>query len=193
MSTPKYVIRGKVAVLGDFGSGKTGLVQAFHSEGASFSKSHQMNTTADIVVKSVTIPETDACVELFIYDMPGHEVFQTIVERHAAGASAFVLVYDVTNKDALAGIGKWLKLAGTIRDSAPLVGCLVATKCDIADRRRLVTAQQGQDVAQSLNLEYFECSAATNAEVESPFYYVANALYEAYEEHVKGLQDGQGV
>ncbi|KAI9220292.1 P-loop containing nucleoside triphosphate hydrolase protein [Blastocladiella britannica] len=190
MGAGKRIIRGKVAILGDYASGKTSLAQAFATGGSGVPKSHSMTTDADIQVKSVLIPETDAQVDMFIVDLPGHEVYATTTEALAAGASAFVITVDVTSKDALSGIGRWLKLAATIRTSSPLLGCLVATKCDITDSRRVVQAQQAQDVARSLNLEYFECSSKTNTEVESPFFFIANALYETYEEHIASLTTG---
>ncbi|ORZ41414.1 P-loop containing nucleoside triphosphate hydrolase protein [Catenaria anguillulae PL171] len=187
MAPSKLVIRGKIVLFGDMDAGKTALVKSFESEGSAFPKSHQMTITPEIITRTVSIPETDACVELLVLDLPGNDVYQSVVERHCHGASAFIIAFDVSNKDGLASIGKWLKLAGTIRESTPLVGCLVATKCDLPSRRRAVSTQKGLDVAQSLNLEYFECSAANNTEVESPFYYIANALHEIYEEHVKLL------
>ncbi|KAJ3373060.1 Intraflagellar transport protein 27 [Allomyces arbusculus] len=195
MSTPasssRLCLRTKVVLLGDSGTGKSALAQVFHSEGASFPKAHMLNTTPELLVKTVAIPDTDAAVELFVTDLPGLEPFLDVTKRHAHGASAFLLVFDSTNKDSFSGIGKWLKVAKTLRESEPLIGCLVATKCDLT-KRRAVPAQQAQDVARSLDLEYFECSAATNFEVDSIFYYIANATYEAYEEHIKGLVGDSG-
>ena len=55
-----------------------------------------------------------------------------------------ILVYDTTSAQSFASVEAWM---GEVRQHAPpdVVPMLVATKCDLADRRA-VTREQGQQV-----------------------------------------------
>ncbi|KAL7752480.1 hypothetical protein RI367_002014 [Sorochytrium milnesiophthora] len=157
----------------------------FHSDGSTYPKTYQMTLHCDFMVKLVNIPDSDTSVELFLYDVAGNDAFTDEVARYCENASAFAILYDVTDKDSFANIGKWLKIAQKIRPAgSPLIGCLIATKIDVQGPRRVISPQRGQETATSLGLEYFEVSSAKSMDVESPFYYMAGAFNEAYEEHL---------
>ncbi|KAL2917273.1 hypothetical protein HK105_203338 [Polyrhizophydium stewartii] len=183
MST-KLILRNKCLILGNATVGKTALVQTFHSDGAQFPKTYGMTIHADVCVKPINIPDTNVTVEMFIFDLAGHDVFQEYLPKYCRSASSYILVFDVTNADSFKALPKWLQFVKQIKDLRGGRGVLVATKIDQAFRRS-VTTQQGEEFAKQHNLMYFECSSATNSDVEAPFYFVANASHELFEEHLR--------
>ncbi|OAJ39156.1 hypothetical protein BDEG_23023 [Batrachochytrium dendrobatidis JEL423] len=94
-----------------------------------------------------------------------------------------MLVYDTTNSESFKALPKWSQFIKSIKDLRGSNGILVATKTDQSLRRQ-VTQQEGEEYAKQHNLVYFECAAATNTEVEAPFYYMANAFHGRFEEQL---------
>ena len=72
---PTLILRCKVAIVGDAHVGKTALTQMFHSGGQTFQKQYAMTVGVDFCVKVVNIPETDAAVELYMFDTSGQSIF----------------------------------------------------------------------------------------------------------------------
>jgi len=82
---------------GDAGVGKSAIVQMFHSKGTHFPKQYQMTTGCDFVMKEIKLPESNATVELHIYDCAGQAVFKELGCQYWKNANMVMLVYDVTN------------------------------------------------------------------------------------------------
>ncbi|KAJ3069173.1 Intraflagellar transport protein 27 [Podochytrium sp. JEL0797] len=167
VAAPKTILRCKCIVLGNQGVGKTAVTQVFHSDGAQFPKNYTMTINTEVSVKIVNIPDSNASVELFLHDIAGHEVFLEYSTKYCDAASVFMIVYDVTNPDSFAGVGRWLQIAKRSRLSKATHGVLVANKVDL-DSRRVISAEQGEEFAKENKLVYFECSAANNHEVDAP-------------------------
>ncbi|XP_074648655.1 intraflagellar transport protein 27 homolog [Tubulanus polymorphus] len=177
------VLRAKLIVTGDSTVGKSALAQVFHSDGSHFPKNYTMTTGCELCVKSVNIPETQDCVELFMYDSAGKEVFSELVQKYWDHPSLVMLVYDVTNETSFSSCSKWLE---RVRKMAPspdckISGALVANKIDL-DQRRVISPKQGKEFAMNNGLEYFEVSSKEMQEVEAPFYYLAGEFYKSYNE-----------
>ena len=67
-------------------------------------------------------------------------------------------------------------------------GALVGNKCDL-DLRRTVSASEAEETAANLGIPYFECSAKEGVQVDEPFYFLANCLYEQYIEQTQEFQN----
>ncbi|KAJ3187453.1 Intraflagellar transport protein 27 [Gaertneriomyces sp. JEL0708] len=148
-----------------------------------------MTLHADLCVKAVNIPETHATVELYIVDVGGNDVFREEWSGYMENANTFVFVYDVTSADSFKSAMKWIQKAHRIMKQSGhgIQGVLVANKAD-QTTRRVVTAKEGQEVARKAGITYFETSAATNTDVEAPFYFVAAAFYEQFMKRVDEIE-----
>jgi transport family protein 27 len=53
------------------------LIRAFNSEGSdgSYAKNYTMTLQADLTVKVVNVPDSNVTVELFLFDVGGHSMF----------------------------------------------------------------------------------------------------------------------
>ena len=65
------VLRAKVVVIGDATVGKASIVQQFINTGAGFPKNCSMILGADVLSRTINIPETSDAVELVVIDCSG--------------------------------------------------------------------------------------------------------------------------
>mmetsp|Transcript_27638 Transcript_27638/g.88899 ORF Transcript_27638/g.88899 Transcript_27638/m.88899 type:complete len:203 (+) Transcript_27638:17-625(+) len=185
------VLRNKVVIVGDPTVGKSALTQMFHTGGSVFPKNYVMTTYVDFAVKAVSIPDTSAQVELYLFDLAGQSIFNVNDQAvpHWETANSLVLVFDVGSRDSFQSCAKWMaEIKAARAGSRPLPGVLVANKVDFRDTGRAeVSAPEAMEFARRHGLEYFETSAATGKDVDAPFNFLVNAFYRKYEERVKRL------
>ena len=75
------VLRAKLMVTGDSAVGKTSIVQQFLNSGAAFPKNYSMTLSADILTRTINIPESQDTVELIIVDCSGKEINKDIIKK----------------------------------------------------------------------------------------------------------------
>ena len=68
-------------VIGDSAVGKSSLVQQFLNSGAAFPKNYSMTLSADILTRTINIPESQDTVELIIVDCSGKEINKDIIQK----------------------------------------------------------------------------------------------------------------
>ncbi|KAF7278160.1 ras-related protein Rab-38-like isoform X2 [Rhynchophorus ferrugineus] len=95
----------KFVIIGDFGVGKTSIIQRYTD--GEFSSSYKVTIGADFAVKTLEWNE-EIRINLHLWDIAGHERFGAltgIFYRHAFGAA---LVFDLTRPETFKSISKWL-------------------------------------------------------------------------------------
>ncbi|XP_043535411.1 intraflagellar transport protein 27 homolog isoform X3 [Chiloscyllium plagiosum] len=167
--------------------GKSALVHAFRSESAHFLKNYTLTTGVEVFVNPVPIPDTADCVELFLFDSSGKEIFYDMVESQWELVAAICLVYDITSEASFNSCTKWLERARAQAPSGQLAGVLVGNKTDLAGRRT-VEYSQAQEWAAGQGLEYFETSAKEMENCDAPFQSLAKAFHRMYEEKLEHIQ-----
>lgn len=154
----------KVIVVGEATVGKSAFVQMAHSGGVTFPKGYLMTMGCDFSVKEVPLG-SDSLVEVYLYDVAGQKVYETSAASYMEGASAFILVYDVSNKATFETCKKWVERAR--KQNKSLTGFLVANKVDLMDKAE-VTDSQGEIFARTNNLRFFKCSALRGVGIQEP-------------------------
>ena len=81
--------------------------------------------------------------------------------------SVVCVVFDVTNEESFRNAPKWLEEMKQKCGDELLPGVLVGTKIDLSDLR-VISPMAGKDVANSLGLTYFECSAVCMHPLSNP-------------------------
>jgi transport family protein 27 len=146
-----------------------------------------MTIGVDFCVSQVKIPDTNAVVELYLFDTAGQSIFnqRELGAKYWENASMVILVYDVSNRETFSSCAKWLQGVRAMRPNKPISGVLIANKIDLRETGRgVVDAKEGLDFAQQNGLQYFETSALQGSEVDAPFNCVANAFHQNYEDQM---------
>ena len=95
----------------------------------------------------------------------------------------FFLVIDVTREDSVSEAKSWI---GSLLEGKTVPGVILANKTDLTERRT-VPAKLGLDLASSLKMQYFECSAKDNVGVEEVFFYLANEFHKLHAEQASNI------
>jgi len=173
-------LRSKVAVVGDPGVGKSALTQMFQSNGQKFPKNYLMTIGVDFCMKQVQVPDSEASVELFVFDTAGQDLFAEMVPHYWDSTGAVMLVYDVTRPDSLEHLGEWLERISRVSPVDRLVtGVVVANKADLSERAD-VKREQGEALARKYGFSFFECSALEHQGVDAPFAHLAEATHRQF-------------
>ncbi|CAH8648991.1 unnamed protein product [Dicrocoelium dendriticum] len=182
------VLRGKCVVLGASTVGKSAIVQSFASDGADFPRNYCMSVSAELVVKNVIIPEVNDTVELFIYTLPGKDVFSTLADAYVDHINMLIVVFDLTDtssfKNAKSILAKWLTPSRVNLPPTVLIG----NKSDLQLRRRIST-EEATELAKSFNITYYETSAKEAIAIDKPFVHVAKEYHSLYAKKIETLQN----
>lgn len=166
----------KVCFLGQGNVGKTSLILRYTQN--AFIDDYKPTLGTDFAIKKLEINKRK--IALQIWDLAGQEHFSNIRSFYSKGASAGVLVFDVTRPETFLSFKKWhdqfkkdSSPTGDIRSGG--MTFLVANKCDLLGKR-LVPYQIGEMVNQWLDIKYYETSAKSGDNVEKLFQDIAQAL-----------------
>ena len=162
----------KLLIIGDSGVGKSCLLLRFSDD--IFTDSFISTIGVDFKIRTVDID--GAKVKLQIWDTAGQERFRTITSSYYRGAHGIIVVYDVTEQKSFNNITKWLKEIDTF--AGPHVQkLLVGNKCDL-ESERTVSADEGRELANKLNIPFVETSAKDSINVEQAFLRMAQDIKE---------------
>jgi small GTP-binding protein len=135
------------------------------------------------MVQKLVVDDTQ--VKLEIWDTAGQERYRSLAPMYYRGASAAIVVYDITKKDSVETMKKWAEELKKQADPNIIIA-IAGNKLDIESQREI----QQRDVerfAQTLydeneidasekrnNVVFLECSAKTGQNVEALF--IGNTL-----------------
>ena len=153
----------KILTIGESGVGKTCILRRFVEN--KFLKNHLATIGIDFKTKTLNINNQE--IKLKIWDTAGQERFRNITTQYYKGADGIVLIYDVTDDASYEKIRDWMEqiLSNTKREDIGLV--LLGNKCDMEPRA--VSEEQGNKMAEELNVSYFETSALTGQGINEAF------------------------
>lgn len=97
-----------------------------------------------------------------IWDTGGSERFRSMASLYYKGASAALLVYDITNESTLTNLNYWIEQLKNQVEVENLIICLAGNKSDVSSSERKVLTQTGEEFAKLNGLMFYETSAKTN-------------------------------
>ena len=97
-----------------------------------------------------------------MHDCSGKEMYLEHCRETWLNPDMVCLIYDITNKESFGHCKYWLeKVKDMFSSDKKMIGCLIGNKIDL-DNRRMITQASAKQLADSMNLKYFECSAVSS-------------------------------
>jgi Ras-related protein Rab-6A len=176
MSTPNKPKKlFKVCIVGDGGVGKSTMVQRL-TTGMFIPQKITIGT--DLATKDITLDNDTT--RLQIWDFAGEKRFRIFLPNYARGARGCLLCYDITRRASFDSLDEWYKIVS--ENAADPVIILVGEKLDLADVRRSVKYEQGEDFKQSYMLDhFFETSSKSGENNENIFKTLTRLILEKQE------------
>ena len=153
----------KILTIGESGVGKTCILRRFVEN--KFLKSHLATIGIDFRTKVLQVYGKD--IKLKIWDTAGQERYHNITSQIYKGADGIILVFDVNEEISFTKIKDWIEQikSNISQDEISLI--LLGNKCDIEERA--ISKEQGQEMANSLKINYYETSALNGTGINEAF------------------------
>jgi Ras family len=131
-------------------------------------------------------------MRLQLWDTAGQERFRSLTSNFFGRADGFVLTYDISNRPSFDHVIGWMR---DIKTRAPpdcdIVLC--GNKSDL-DNDRVVTHDEGKQLADEYGVQFFETSALTGHNVEKMFTALATTIkHKRIDEFEQGGGTGGGA
>ena len=165
----------KICIIGDSSVGKTNILFKF-IEGQ-FSPSHVATIGFDYKSKIITLPTSKKKVKLQIWDTAGQEKYMSMNKSLFQRVQGIILMYDITNRETFERLQIWLNLIKQMTNEIPII--LVGNKLDLEDSEehgRIVEYNEGDDFANENEIDFFEVSAVSGANIDNIFISIAEKV-----------------
>lgn len=156
------IVKKKICMVGDFAVGKTSLAQQFVNQ--VFSEQYLTTIGVKIDTKTVELSDAREC-KAVVWDVAGRDSLTPLQTSYLIGASAFMLVVDITRRDS---IDSMKFLIDSVRKELPDVPFIILlNKSDIKDE--IILTDRDKDFLKNQQWKYVYTSAKTAENVEAAF------------------------
>ena len=159
----------KIPIFGSQNVGKTSLILRFIKHTFSYDLKQTIGT--NFLIKDIQIEDDN--VRLMIWDMAGQATYRELRRQYMKGASAAIIVYDVTRPETYMAMSNWYESFREVCPNADAIIC--ANKTDLTDKR-MVPVEPGIMLRDWFQAAYYETSAKTGDRVSDVFTRVAETL-----------------
>lgn len=172
-------ISKKICLVGDFGVGKTSLIRRFVD--GQFSDKYLSTVGVKISRKTVELEQVKQheklSVNLLIWDLEGSTKFKAIAPTYLQGASAAILVGDVSRQETIEHLADHLNLFLSVNPKGFII--IALNKSDLADEEKLAKLlQMSNNYQQAQVLSIQPTSAKTGQAVDEIFKNIAYKIIE---------------
>ena len=163
----------KILLIGESHVGKTEFISRFIDDKL---RSKNLIIPIGFNFKVKTINFKRKKIKLQICDTGGQERIRNITQAFYKGAHALIFMYDVTDQNSFKNLSNWIKQVEA-HGEKNLVKVLVGNNCDKLDR--VVTEEEGKQLAEDFSIGFFETSPKTDKNVSEVFYYLIDEILKA--------------
>ncbi|KAK3284145.1 hypothetical protein CYMTET_8188 [Cymbomonas tetramitiformis] len=160
----------KVVLLGEGRVGKTSLVLRYVQN--TFSETQPATIQASYLTKRITVD--GKTINLAIWDTAGQERFDALGPIYYRDADAALLVFDITDVDSFQRVKKWVKELKNMAGK-DIVIVVAGNKID-RERERIVSQEDAESYAKSIDAHLLGTSAKLNKGVEQAFLHIARKI-----------------
>jgi Ras-related protein Rab-7A len=157
----------KMCIFGDSGVGKSSLINRYIT--AKFDHDQKSTLGAAILMKFI---ETETMkITLQIWDFAGEDKFSFLLPSYAKGSSAAIFMCDISKRDSITNIDKWLlKFNEGLNNRDPKFPLIVVGgKLDLEENRSLNKKDIEDILTVRKEFDYIECSSKTGENVDLLF------------------------
>ena len=183
MSAVNFDFLFKYIIIGDAAVGKSNLLLRY-SHGQ-FKPEYQLTIGVEFGAKNIQI--SNKTYRIQIWDTAGQENFRSITRAYYKNSACALVVYDISNRESFENISTWIE---DCRSQSPqtIFMVLVGNKNDLEDKR-VVTFEEGQELAEKNKMMFFETSAKLGTNVDEIFYKSAENIAKKIEENYYDLEN----
>ncbi|MFW9767759.1 MAG: Rab family GTPase [Candidatus Thorarchaeota archaeon] len=157
----------RIVLLGEAAVGKTSLLRRYTEN--LFDEEYKQTIGTTFATKDVDVKDSEGevrRVRLNVWDMGGQSTYRELRRQFMKGASAAIIVYDVTRPETFMAMNNWFESFKEVCPDSPVL--ISANKIDLTDQR-MVPQEPGRMLRDWFQAEYFETSAKTGDEVTNVF------------------------
>ncbi len=158
----RYVL--KICSSGSYQVGKTSLIRRYAEE--AFSTNYMPTIGVDITTKVITINKQE--VKLILHDTAGQEYFGKLRKFYYEGSVGCLIVYDITRRETFETLEYWINDYRSVQGEEKSIA-IIGNKIDLEDERK-VSTEEGNSLAKSFNIPFYECSAKIGGDVIPEIY-----------------------
>ena len=166
----------KVLLLGDSTVGKTCFLLRYCDK--TFQEAHLSTIGLDYRLKSMELDDGKR-IKLQIWDTAGQDRFRAITKNYYKGANGIILIYDVTNIETFENVKNWIAQIKEEANSNVII-YLAGNKIDVEEVNKVVKTEDGQKIADELNIKFYETSAKNGINVNEIFEDLVKKIDEVY-------------
>ncbi|EER02741.1 RAS small GTpases RIC1/ypt1, putative, partial [Perkinsus marinus ATCC 50983] len=160
---PEYDYLFKLLLIGDSGVGKSCLLLRFADD--TYTESYISTIGVDFKIRTIELD--GKTIKLQIWDTAGQERFRTITSSYYRGAHGIIIVYDVTDRESFNNVKHWVQEIDKYA-TENVSKLLVGNKSDLTSKK-VVTYDEGKELADQLGISFLETSAKNSHNVEQAF------------------------
>ena len=177
----------KYIIIGDGGVGKSNLLLRYaHGQ---FNPEYQVTIGVEFGIKDVDIGNNTFRIQ--IWDTAGQENFKSITRSYFKNSICAIICYDITKKESFDNVTSWIEDCKTqCYKSVHMV--LVGNKTDL-NERRVVSTDEGKELADKLGISFYETSAKTGENVEKVFQDSLNEISKQIDQGQFDFEDECGI
>merc|ERR1712137_540380 len=124
-------------------------------------------------------------IMLDILDTAGQEEFAAIRDSHIREGLGFIIVYSCTSRESFKEVNNIRERVLKVKDKDTYPMILLGNKCDLTIER-VIPAEEGQELAESFNIPFKECSARNRVNIDESFDEIIRIILKAQEAGLYG-------
>lgn len=160
--------------------GKTTIITRYIK--GKFIQTNERTINTNSIEKKVIV--NGSPIALVLWDTAGEEKYHALTPIFFHGADGAIIVYDCTKRESFERAEKWFNELNEFSESNPKI-ILVGNKIDLPNK--VINSDEGQQLAQKYNANFFEISALTGMGISNIFENIASEIYN-YKSKVKKEQ-----
>ena len=174
-----------IAILGESTVGKTKILETYLKRQLDCSN---IQTIGIEQYKKQVQLEDGETINIKFWDTAGQERYKSFAFNIIRQCQGIILVYAINYKYSFTKIKDWIEGIDKYIDRkfTPLI--LIGNKIDLKDERA-VSKEEGMNLAESLNVKFFETSAITKENIDEAFQEIINSTYNSYKNEMKNIKD----